>query len=347
MSDHESQKRSPGSVSTGPEDISTQKTFGAECREGEVAVDTSSHVRGVLQGGYQELLHEASDQVSQDLQMPQVSQQIYAPQASQEVSSRTETSGLSIPRGIWSHTPAQPSTPFEIHSSGTSMDSSQTQHWYEYQQASGQYNYSIPPLTQYTDEVMQAPNLTDSRFHQPQMSGYHVPLYQGPVNYRGPIVHPDFVAQPQPSGAQRQRPQHMQQYRMQPYPSQVQLRELAQTSPPRQKSKKKEERRHPCPSCVMRFLRPSALEQHIRVHTGEKPFPCPFRGCNRHKRAEWFSVKSNATRHVGTVHRNDALPEGECDCPECVQEDEQRDDAGGNAVDENSDEAGNDSGNQS
>jgi uncharacterized Zn-finger protein len=48
-----------------------------------------------------------------------------------------------------------------------------------------------------------------------------------------------------------------------------------------------------CRSCYKLFSRPSALNIHIRSHTGEKPFHCPDIRCGRA-----FSVWSNLKRHA-------------------------------------------------
>ncbi len=49
-------------------------------------------------------------------------------------------------------------------------------------------------------------------------------------------------------------------------------------------------KRWTCPICPKRFLSPSAVEQHIRTHTGEKPFPCDI--CQKR-----FTTLSNLRRH--------------------------------------------------
>lgn len=65
------------------------------------------------------------------------------------------------------------------------------------------------------------------------------------------------------------------------------------TGRPRRNNNK--EGKHPCQVCGRKFLRPSSLLTHMRVHSHEKPFPCRFAGCPRMENP--FSVKSNRTRH--------------------------------------------------
>eukprot|EP00158_Paraphelidium_tribonemae_P006999 Partr_v1_DN28065_c1_g1_i2_m56742 putative Zinc finger, C2H2 type len=54
-----------------------------------------------------------------------------------------------------------------------------------------------------------------------------------------------------------------------------------------------DKRRYICELCQKRFLRPSSLQQHIRAHTGERPFQCSIMGCGKR-----FSVMSNLRRHM-------------------------------------------------
>lgn len=55
--------------------------------------------------------------------------------------------------------------------------------------------------------------------------------------------------------------------------------------------------RYNCPDCGRAFSRPSSLKIHTYSHTGEKPFYCPVRGCNKS-----FSVRSNMKRHERGCH---------------------------------------------
>ncbi|KAL7394807.1 hypothetical protein ABVT39_004596 [Epinephelus coioides] len=52
-----------------------------------------------------------------------------------------------------------------------------------------------------------------------------------------------------------------------------------------------------CVHCNKTFDKPWALQQHIRVHTGERPYPCGI--CPKK-----FSVKQSRKKHILTVHKN-------------------------------------------
>jgi formate dehydrogenase maturation protein FdhE len=69
-----------------------------------------------------------------------------------------------------------------------------------------------------------------------------------------------------------------------------------------------EERKHECPTCGKKFLRPSALRTHNHTHTGVRFYPCPFEDCERHVQGKWFSVLSNKTRHLHGRHRGVTPP---------------------------------------
>ena len=53
-----------------------------------------------------------------------------------------------------------------------------------------------------------------------------------------------------------------------------------------------------CQYCGRRFLFLSKLEQHMRAHTGSRPFPCPY--CQHRAR-----YKGDLTRHIVHVHKKD------------------------------------------
>ena len=62
------------------------------------------------------------------------------------------------------------------------------------------------------------------------------------------------------------------------------------------------EKKHICPICNKSFLRPSALKQHNKTHTGERPYCCEFPTCGRSRPGNGFSILSNLRRHVKALH---------------------------------------------
>ena len=51
--------------------------------------------------------------------------------------------------------------------------------------------------------------------------------------------------------------------------------------------------KYACTYCRKAFTRPSSLRTHVYSHTGQKPFACTFRDCDKR-----FSVLSNMRRHM-------------------------------------------------
>ncbi|XP_058055399.1 zinc finger protein 431-like [Anopheles bellator] len=64
--------------------------------------------------------------------------------------------------------------------------------------------------------------------------------------------------------------------------------------------------KHQCPNCPAKFARSCKLEDHIRTHTGEKPFKCKI--CNKA-----FHSASNQRNHM-TIHNKELRHQ----CPHCT-----------------------------
>lgn len=62
-------------------------------------------------------------------------------------------------------------------------------------------------------------------------------------------------------------------------------------------------RQHFCCFCTKSFSRLSALEAHVRTHTGEKPFKCLRAWCE-----QTFNTRSNMRRHTNRCHVRSETP---------------------------------------
>ncbi|KXS18447.1 hypothetical protein M427DRAFT_96113, partial [Gonapodya prolifera JEL478] len=49
---------------------------------------------------------------------------------------------------------------------------------------------------------------------------------------------------------------------------------------------------HVCPTCGVKFTRKGQLTRHVVRHTGERPYPCRFPGCE-----EQFARVDRRSRH--------------------------------------------------
>lgn len=59
--------------------------------------------------------------------------------------------------------------------------------------------------------------------------------------------------------------------------------------------------RKQCPVCGKICSRPSTLKTHYLIHTGDTPFRCPWKSCNKS-----FNVKSNMLRHLKSHQKKGA-----------------------------------------
>lgn len=60
--------------------------------------------------------------------------------------------------------------------------------------------------------------------------------------------------------------------------------------------------------CDKFFSRPSRLNQHIRTHTGERPFVCPSENCSRS-----YTRQQHLKRHIETSHQDKEVKELKCE----------------------------------
>ncbi len=58
------------------------------------------------------------------------------------------------------------------------------------------------------------------------------------------------------------------------------------------------ERPYPCPHCDKRFTQKGNLDAHLKTHTKEKPHGCPAPGCGRR-----FAFKSSMQGHLKQAHQ--------------------------------------------
>ena len=76
-------------------------------------------------------------------------------------------------------------------------------------------------------------------------------------------------------------------------------------------------KQHQCPHCEKRFALAQYLTEHIYTHTGEKPFVCTYKGCNkRFRQAGKLSLHKKKHALVNFSESSDVKTHfGETNCP--------------------------------